>query len=99
MLRLQRNSLRTGERSMKTLCVCVGSSCHLKGSYDVIKTFQALIKKHYLDDKIELKAEFCCGNCNNPVSVKVDGRGPFSVEREKAEEFFYDKVLGGAPWK
>lgn len=84
---------------MKSLCVCVGSSCHLRGSYDVIKTFEELIKKYNLDDEIELKAEFCCGNCNNPVSVKVDGRGPFSVEKDKAAVFFNDRVLGDWPWE
>ena len=84
---------------MRNICVCVGSSCHLKGSYEIIKTFQELIKKYNLEDQIELKAEFCCGNCNNPVSVKVDGRGPFSVDKDKAMEFFKKRVLGGLPWK
>lgn len=43
------------------LSVCVGSSCHLKGSYDVIEAFKRLIEKHGLGDKVELRACFCLG--------------------------------------
>ena len=35
---------------MVVVSVCVGSSCHMKGSYQVIKTFQELIKKNQLED-------------------------------------------------
>ncbi|WP_422444657.1 (2Fe-2S) ferredoxin domain-containing protein [Thermoanaerobacterium sp. DL9XJH110] len=83
---------------MKTVSVCVGSSCHLRGSYDVIRVFERLIKEFNLEHEVELKAEFCCGNCTNPVSVKVNGEGPFSIDREKAEEFFKEKILGGMQW-
>ncbi len=48
---------------MVVVSVCVGSSCHMKGSYQVIKTFQELIKKNQLEDVIELKASFCMGRC------------------------------------
>ncbi|MDK2933417.1 MAG: hypothetical protein PWP27_1227 [Clostridiales bacterium] len=48
---------------MLQVYICVGSSCHLKGSYHIIKTFQNLIKKHDLEEKIELKASFCLGHC------------------------------------
>ena len=39
--------------------VCVGSSCHLKGSYDVLQTIKRLIEENNLGSKIELKASFC----------------------------------------
>ncbi|NLZ53082.1 MAG: (2Fe-2S) ferredoxin domain-containing protein, partial [Thermoanaerobacteraceae bacterium] len=48
---------------MRIISVCVGSSCHLKGSYDIIRILKDLIKEHNLEDKWELKAEFCCNNC------------------------------------
>ncbi|KYO67777.1 (2Fe-2S) ferredoxin domain-containing protein [Thermovenabulum gondwanense] len=73
---------------MVKLSVCVGSSCHLRGAYDIIKIFESLIKQYKLEDKIKLTAEFCCGNCTQPVSVKIDQNGPFSVTRENAGEFF-----------
>ncbi len=45
-----------------TILVCVGSSCHLKGSYDIITLFKERIKKEKLEDKVTLKATFCLGN-------------------------------------
>ena len=79
---------------MRTISVCVGSSCHLKGSYDIIKILKNLIKEYELEDKWELKAEFCCNNCRNPVSVRIDGSKPYSVDVDSAEAFFKEKILG-----
>jgi len=78
---------------MRTISVCVGSSCHLKGSYDIIRIFKNLIKEHDLEGKWELKAEFCCNNCRNPVSVRIDDSTPYSVDVDNAEAFFKEKIL------
>ena len=45
------------------LKVCVGSSCHLKGSYDVIEAMKEVIKKCDVEDLVELRASFCLGCC------------------------------------
>jgi len=52
--------------------VCIGSACHLKGSYDVIKEFQKVLKEYNLEDKIILKGAFCLNHCTEAVSTKVD---------------------------
>ena len=52
--------------------VCVGSACHLKGSYLVIEKIQEYIKKNNLDNKIELNASFCLGKCTSNVSVLIN---------------------------
>jgi NADH:ubiquinone oxidoreductase subunit E len=57
---------------MVSVSICVGSSCHLKGSYQIIQIFQELIKKHRLENKVELKASFCLGKCTKGVSVKIE---------------------------
>ncbi len=57
---------------MLQVFICVGSSCHLKGSYQVIRTFEELIKLNHLEDQVELKASFCLGHCTKGVSVKVE---------------------------
>lgn len=67
--------------------VCIGSACHLKGSYDVIKTLKAYIEEKSLEEKIELKSSFCLGNCSNAVSVQVDEDIIQSVSPENAESF------------
>ena len=40
------------------ICVCVGSSCHLKGSYDVIQMMKENLEKNNLTDKVNLSAAF-----------------------------------------
>ena len=50
------------------LKVCVGSSCHLRGSYDVIEEMKRLIAAHGMEGKIDLQASFCMGNCQNGAS-------------------------------
>ena len=64
---------------MLTVAVCVGSSCHLKGSYEVISKFQALIRKWELQELVELKGVFCMNHCTGAVSVRIDDGPPIAV--------------------
>lgn len=73
--------------------ICVGSSCHLKGSYDIITTFQDCVKKYGLQDKVALKASFCMGHCTDGVAVRIDGKIIDGVSRENAEEVFLRNVV------
>ncbi len=74
------------------ITVCIGSSCHLKGSRQVVEQLQALIAQNNLKDKVDIGGTFCMGNCQNGVSVTVDGK-LFSVSPETAEEFFKTEIL------
>lgn len=56
-----------------TIKVCVGSSCHLKGSYDVIEAFKDVLKKYDVEDVVELQASFCLGHCAKGVTVSCEG--------------------------
>lgn len=67
--------------------VCIGSACHLKGSYEVIKTMQRVIEKENLEDRITLKSSFCLGQCSQAVSVQVDQQEVTSVSPQTAERF------------
>ena len=73
--------------------VCVGSSCHLKGSYDVIQKLKSIIEERNLENKIELKASYCLGNCSNGVSMNVDGEPIQNVTPENIEEIFNEKIM------
>lgn len=77
---------------MLELKVCIGSSCHLKGSYNVIQTFQQLIEKEGLHDKVDMQAQFCMKQCKNGVSVSM-GDEVFSVSPDTAKDFFREQVL------
>lgn len=58
---------------MITLEVCVGSACHVKGSYNIINKLQELISENGLEDRIDIKAAFCFGRCAQAVSVQFEG--------------------------
>ena len=75
------------------LTVCIGSSCHLKGSRQVVERLQALIGENHLADKVDLSGTFCMNNCQHGVSVTVDGQ-LYSVSPETVDQFFSDEVLG-----
>lgn len=73
--------------------ICIGSSCHLKGSREVIEKLQLLIVKEHLEDKIELNGSFCMDNCVHGVSVQIENK-IFSLTPDNAEGFFYRELLG-----
>ena len=72
--------------------ICIGSSCHLKGSRQVVEKLQALVKENNLEDKVELGGTFCMGDCVNGVNVTVDGE-KHSVSPDTTEEFFQKEIL------
>lgn len=78
---------------MLNVYICVGSSCHLKGSYQIMKKFQELIKEKNLENKVELKASFCLGNCTNGVSIKVGEEIIGNITPENAEKKFEEYIL------
>ncbi|HBF39342.1 MAG TPA: hypothetical protein DDW50_18735 [Firmicutes bacterium] len=78
---------------MHSISVCVGSSCHLKGAYEVINEFKQLIAENSLSEQIELKACFCLGQCQAGVSMLVDGQIYTSMNKEKTAAFFQEHFL------
>ena len=67
--------------------VCIGSSCHIKGSRQVVEYLQTHISENGLDDKVKLSGTFCMGNCQQGVCVTVDDEF-YSVTPDTVEEFF-----------
>lgn len=78
---------------MIDLYVCVGSSCHLKGSYIIIKKFQELIAKNHLEDSVALKASFCLQCCKDGVACKVNDKKITGLSVSNCEEIFQKEVL------
>ena len=74
------------------ITVCIGSSCHIKGSRPVVEQLQYLIKKNDLGDKVELGGTLCMGKCQMGVCVTVDDEF-YSVSPETVDEFFNDTVM------
>ncbi|SCG82378.1 hypothetical protein DW1_0770 [Proteiniborus sp. DW1] len=78
---------------MVTINVCIGSACHLKGAYNVIKNLQDIIEERQLSDKVIVKAAFCLGECTKAVSARVDDDKVVSVGEETVAEFFEQHVI------
>ncbi len=73
------------------ITVCIGSSCHIKGSRQVVEQLQYLIADNNLNDKVELGGTFCMGKCQQGVCVTVDGDF-FSVTPDTVNDFFKENV-------
>ncbi len=71
--------------------VCIGSSCHLKGSRQVVESLQSLISEAGLGDKVELGGTFCMGKCQQGVCVTVDDRF-YSVSPDTVRPFFEAEI-------
>lgn len=71
--------------------VCIGSSCHIKGSRQVVEQLQYLIHENNLSDKVELTGTFCMGKCQQGVCVSVDDKF-FSVSPENVKDFFNENI-------
>jgi len=74
------------------ITVCVGSSCHLRGSHKVAEQLKSLVSQNGLKDKVELAGAFCLGRCTSGVSVKIDDKD-FSIQPETTAAFFEQEVL------
>jgi len=70
---------------MEIVKVCVGSSCYIKGAYDVIMEFKRLIDENNLQNDIELKASFCQGNCMDAPCVEAGSTHASKVTTAQVE--------------
>ncbi len=73
------------------ITVCIGSSCHIKGSRQVVEALKELIEQNKLSDKVEVGGTFCMSKCQDGVCVTVDDKF-FSVSPETVDGFFENEV-------
>ncbi len=79
---------------MVTIQICIGSACHLKGSYKVIHRIQDEINARGLSERVAIKPTFCLGECARAVSVRFEGEDEVhSVSPDSAEAFFEQQVM------
>lgn len=79
---------------MKTVKVCVGSACHIKGAPEVIELYKKLITENSLQCEVVLKGCFCLQNCADGVSVDIDGEIFGGLSIQEAEEKFRLLLMG-----
>ena len=74
--------------------ICVGSSCHLKGSPEIVELLQKAVEEYHLEDEVTLMGSFCIGKCNRiGVTVQVDDDIHVGITKENFKEFFQENVL------
>jgi len=79
---------------MMEISVCIGTACHLKGSYNVIAAFQQMIEESKLNDRVCVKAAFCMGKCESDgVCVKIGDGESKSVATASVKHYFNTYVV------
>ena len=74
--------------------ICVGSSCHLKGSQEIVELLQNAVEEYHLDDEVVLSGSFCIGKCNRVgVTVQVNDDVHVGITPENFREFFNHHIL------
>lgn len=74
--------------------ICVGSSCHIRGSQDIVEMMQAEVAENHLEGEVELIGGFCFGKCNRSgVTVAVNEEVYPGVTREDFKQFWNEKVM------
>ena len=79
---------------MLVVQICVGSSCHLKGSQEIVNLMQNAVAQHALEDEVVLMGSFCIGKCNRDgVTVQIDDDIHTGVTPNNFNEFFVKNIL------
>ena len=75
--------------------ICVGSSCHIKGSQTIVELFQKAMSEHGVENDIVLSGSFCIGKCNRVgVTIQVNDDIHIGITPENFKEFFNEHILG-----
>ena len=74
--------------------ICVGSSCHIKGSPEIVELLTNAVEENNIQDEVTLSGSFCIGECNRfGVTVQVDDKVHTGINRDNFKEFFEEKIL------
>lgn len=79
---------------MMIVQICIGSSCHLKGSPQIVEALRRDIEKYHLEEEVVLTGNLCIGKCNRDgVTVQVDDEIFCGISTENYAEFFKTNIL------
>jgi NADH-quinone oxidoreductase subunit G len=74
--------------------VCVGTSCHLRGSQRLLKGLLNHVEDQELGEKVEIRATFCMEACDRGPSVRVNGHLMHRADLDSVEDML-DKAIKG----
>ena len=79
---------------MLVVQICVGSSCHLKGSQEIVALMQKAVEEYHLDGDVVLVGSFCVGKCNREgVTVQINDDVHVGITPQNFKEFFKKNIL------
>ena len=79
---------------MLVVQICVGSSCHLKGSQEIVELMQKAVEEYNLDGDVVLVGSFCTGKCNREgVTVQINDDVHVGITPQNFKEFFKKNIL------
>jgi NADH:ubiquinone oxidoreductase subunit E len=77
----------------ENLYLCMGSACHQMGVYEVLPKLQALMSKHEINNKIELKGCFCLETCSSGIVMKFKDQRFIKISPQNLEDKFVNEIL------
>ncbi len=78
---------------MTTIQVCVGSSCCLRGSQEIVEILQQLVAENHLEKQVVLSGSFCTGKCNRVgVTVTVENEVFTGITPVTLREFWKEEI-------
>ncbi|MBU8921329.1 MAG: 4Fe-4S binding protein [Bacteroidales bacterium] len=83
----------------KSICVCGGSACIATGSLGLIDLFEKELKKHGIDDEVDILVTGCHGFCEKGPLVVIRPEGIFYplVKKENVPDIVTESVIEGKP--
>ncbi len=75
------------------ILVCIGSSCHVRGSYEIMNSLKSMVDENNLHNQVEIKVAFCLGYCKSGVTIKIDEQLVTGVTNDNLPEVFNKYVL------
>ncbi len=74
--------------------ICVGSSCHIKGSHQIVELMKSAIEENGLEDEIVLAGCFCTGNCSREgITISVEEDVFPGITVDSFDAFFKKNIL------
>ena len=69
---------------MISVSVCIGTTCHIN-NWRIFYRIQSVLRERGIRNDVNLKADFCLGNCGTGPNVTIDGEVVEKVSPDRVE--------------
>ena len=82
---------------MKTITVCMGSSCFSRGNSANTKIIQNFIEEYNLSDSVQVRCCLCEGECKHGPNIRIDDKLFSNVYSEGLIDLLQHELLQEKP--